>query len=130
MTADLAILVATAVLSLLLPLTYLIGRMQTPGGMEWALGNRAQPLQLPPWAERAQRAHTNLIENLGPFAVLVLVAQVTGAANALTAIGATIFFCARVLHAAVYIAGIVYVRTAVFFVGVAAELLILLQLFH
>ena len=37
---------------------------------------------------------------------------------------------ARVLHAAVYIAGIVYVRTAVFFVGMAAELPILLQIFQ
>jgi uncharacterized MAPEG superfamily protein len=130
MTTDLAMLVATAVLCLLMPLTYLVGRMQTAGGLEWGVGNRDQPLEVTPWAARAQRAHNNLIENLAPFAILVLVAQVSGAANALTAIGATIFFCARVAHAAVYIAGIVYVRTAVFFVGMAGELLILLQLFR
>jgi uncharacterized MAPEG superfamily protein len=130
MSTDLAMLVATAVLCLLMPLTYLIGRMQTPGGMEWGVGNRDRSFEVPPWAARAQRAHNNLVENIAPFAILVLVAQVTGKADALTAAGAVIFFCARVLHAAVYIAGIVYVRTAVFFVGMAGELLILLQLFR
>ena len=46
---------------------------------------------LPGWAERAKRAHINMAENLAPFAALVLVAHVTGAANATTAMGAAIF---------------------------------------
>jgi uncharacterized MAPEG superfamily protein len=130
MTTDLWTLVWTGVLSLLIPSIYLVGRMQTPGGMEWALGNREQPLRLPDWAERAQRAHANLVENLAPFAILVLVAHGAGKANGWTATGAQLFFWARIAHLAVYTAGIVGVRTAVFFVGVAGELLILLQLFR
>lgn len=130
MTTDLWMLVATAVLSMLVPMIYLSGRMQAPGGMEWALGNRDRELTgIPPFAARAIRAHTNLTENLAVFAILVLVAHVAGKANGLTALGAVIFFLARVAHIVVYTAGITIVRTAVFFVGVAGELLILSQLF-
>jgi len=78
---------------------------------------------------RAQRAHLNLLQNLAPFAILVLVAQVSGKANATTALGATIFFWARVAHAAVYIAGIRYLRTLVFAVATLGAVLILTQLF-
>jgi uncharacterized MAPEG superfamily protein len=130
MTTDLWMLVWTALLCLLIPAIVVAGRMQTPGGMEWALGNRDVPLEVPPWAARAQRAHLNLIENLAPFAILVLAAHVSGAANAMTALGAVIFLLARVVHVIVYTAGITVVRTVVFFVGIAAELLILLQLFR
>jgi uncharacterized MAPEG superfamily protein len=130
MTTDLTMLVATALLCLSIPVIYLIGEIQTPGGMEWGIGNRAEPLTLPEWAARAKRAHLNLIENLAPFAILVLAAQVSGKANGMTARGAEIFFLARVAHVAVYTAGITGVRTAVFFIGTAGELLILIQLFR
>ena len=128
MTTDLTMLVWTGLLCLLLPTTYLVGRMQVPGGLAWGFGNRDSDLAVPAWAGRAYRAHLNLLENLAPFAILVLVAHVAGRANAQTALGATLFFWARVGHAAVYIAGIKYLRTAVFFVGTAGELLILGQL--
>jgi uncharacterized MAPEG superfamily protein len=128
MTTDLQMLVWTALLSVSMPVVYLVGRASAPGGLAWAFGNRDQPLEAAPWAGRAVRAHQNLVENLAPFAILVLVAHVTGLANATTALGATIFFWGRVLHAVVYAAGILYLRTAVFFVGVLGELLILIQL--
>jgi uncharacterized MAPEG superfamily protein len=130
MTTDLTMLVATAVLCLLIPMIYLTGELQTPGGLEWGIGNRAEPLKLPEWAARAKRAHLNLIENLAPFAILVLVAQVSGKANTWTALGAQIFFWGRVAHVVVYTAGITGVRTAVFFLATAGEVLILVQLFR
>jgi uncharacterized MAPEG superfamily protein len=128
MTTDLTMLVATAVLCLLIPVIYLVSQAQTPGGLAWGLGNRAEPFQLPEWAARAKRAHLNLVENLAPFAILVLVAHATGKSDGLTALGAQLFFWARVAHVAVYTAGIVGVRTVVFFVGTAGEFLILVQL--
>lgn len=128
MSTDLTMLVWSAVLCLLIPTIYLVGRARTPGGMDWALGNRAQSLAVPEWAARAQRAHLNLIENLAPFAILVLVAHVSGKSNALTALGAELFFWARLAHVVVYTAGLIGVRTAVFFVGTAGQLLILIQL--
>ena len=128
MTVDLSMLVCTALLSLLMPAIYLVGRTQAPGGMQWALGNRDRPLEVAPWTARAIRAHQNLTENLAPFAVLVLVAHVAGKADGVTALGAIVFFAARVAYAAVYIAGLIGVRTAVFFVGVFGEILILSQI--
>jgi uncharacterized MAPEG superfamily protein len=130
MTTDLWMLVWTAVLALGLPFIYLAGLTLVPGGAAWGLGNRAEPLAaIPQWAARAQRAHLNLLQNLAPFAILVLVAQVSGKANATTALGATTFFWARVAHAAVYIAGIRYLRTLVFGVATFGAVLILGQLF-
>src|ERR1700760_3269774 len=69
---------------------------------------------LPPfsgWAGRAQRAHLNMLENLGIFALSVLVAKMTARADATTALGATIFFWARLIYAIVYLAGIPWLRT-------------------
>lgn len=131
MTTDLWMLTWTALLCLVGPLVYLPSRATTPGGLAWGLGNRegARPA-FPAWAARAERAHANLVENLAPFAVLVLVAHVAGKTNALTALGASIFFWARVAYVPVYVAGIPYLRTVVFFVAAAGELLILAQLFR
>ena len=132
MTTDLWMLVWTAVLCVCLPFVYLTSRISTPGGLAWGLGNRDRPFQseFPVWAGRAERAHRNLLENLAVFAILVLVAHVAGKANATTALGATIFFWSRVAHAAIYIAGITYLRTLVFTVAFLGELMIFLQLFR
>ena len=130
MTTDLWMLVWSAVLGLAMPVTYLVGRSMTPGGVAWAFGNRDAPLPVPPWTARAQRAHANLLENLPAFAILVLVAQAAGKANATTALGAELFFWGRLVYVAVYIAGIIGLRTAVFFVATAGQLLILAQLFR
>lgn len=130
MTVDLWMLVASALLSHTWVLVYGVGRAQTPGGLEWGFGNRDAPLPVAEWTSRAVRAHLNLLENLTPFAILVLTAHVAGKANAMTALGATIFFVARIAHALIYTAGIKVVRSAVFGVGLAGEILILAQLFR
>lgn len=130
MTTDLWMLVWTAVLCMTIPVVVATGRMQAPGGLDYGISNREGPPPAEPaWATRAGRAHMNLVENLAVFAILVLVAHVAGKANATTALGATIFFWSRLAHAAVYIAGITYVRTVVFFTAMVGELMILSQLF-
>jgi uncharacterized MAPEG superfamily protein len=129
MTTDLWMLVATGLLSTFVPLIYAAGRFQVPGGFAWAFGNRETPLDVAPWVSRAVRAHQNLTENLALFAILVLTAHVAGKANAATALGASLFFWGRLAHIFIYTAGLVYLRTAVFFVAAAGELVILLQLF-
>jgi uncharacterized MAPEG superfamily protein len=129
MTTDLQMLVWTALLCLVLPGLYAIGRSARPGGLAWGLGNRDTKLEAAPWVERAVRAHANLVENLPPFVALVLVAHVTGRADETTALGASVFFWARVAHAAAYTAGVVYVRTAVFLVSLVGEGMIVSRLF-
>ena len=130
MTVDLWMLVASGLLCLSIPFVYLAGRSGAPGGTQWGFGNRDTTLAVPAWTARAERAHANLVENLTPFAIVVLVAHVTGKANATTALGAELFFIGRVAHVIVYTAGIIYLRTAVFFVAAVGEFLILLQLFR
>ncbi|MFP6599987.1 MAG: MAPEG family protein [Deltaproteobacteria bacterium] len=75
MTTDLWMLVWTAFLSISVPLVYGTGRLQASGGAKWLAGNRDTALDVAPWVKRAERAHLNLIENIGPFAALVLVAH-------------------------------------------------------
>jgi uncharacterized MAPEG superfamily protein len=130
MTTDLWMLVWTAFLCLAMPMVYLPSRVTTPGGTDWGFGNRdgARP-PFPAWAERAQRAHANLTENVAPFAILVLVAHVAGKANATTALGATIFFWARLAYVPLYTIGVPYIRTVAFFAAAAGEVLIAMQLF-
>ena len=130
MAGDLFWLVCTALLSLVLPTIYLVGRVQTPGGQAWAFGNRDTSLAVPGWTARAIRAHDNLTENLAPFAIFVLVAHAAGKSSGTTELGAMIFFFARVAHFLVYTAGIVYLRTFVFFIGTVGEVMILIALFR
>jgi len=61
--------------------------------------------------------------------VLVLIAAVAGKANANTALGATIFFWARLVYAVVYLAGVPWLRTVVWFVSVVGMVMIAVQLF-
>ena len=127
MTTDLVMLAWSAVLCALLFVPY--GIAQTlRWGIPISVGNRTETPSLPEWAERAIRAHRNMLENFPHFAALVLVASLGGAANETTALGATIFFWARLSHAALYIAGVPWLRTVAFFTGFAGEVLILTQI--
>ena len=84
MTTDLWMLLASAMFCLAMPFLALPGVFQASSGISWAFGNRGTPLETPEWTARVRRAHSNMIENLAPFAILVLVAHVTGLANETT----------------------------------------------
>jgi uncharacterized MAPEG superfamily protein len=115
MTTELTLLAWSAVFCLLLPFVSIGKLMGVPGGMAWGLGNRnAASPALPAWAERARRAHSNMVENLAPFAAVVLIAHVAGRNNAMTALGAQLFFWGRIAHAAAYIGGLSPWRTLTF----------------
>jgi uncharacterized MAPEG superfamily protein len=93
------------------------------------VGNRESIPPLSGWAGRAQRAYRNMLEGLAFFAALILVTQLAGKSNAATALGAQLFFWARLVYAPLYTIGIPWVRTAVWgisFVGLAQILMQLL----
>jgi len=97
-------------------------------GLPALAGNREG---LPPatgWAGRAARAHRNMIENLVLFAALVLIAAVAGKTSDMTLLGAQIFFWARLVYALVYLAGVPWLRTGVWFVSVIGLALIFFAL--
>jgi uncharacterized MAPEG superfamily protein len=91
-------------------------------------GNREN---LPPatsWAGRAERAHRNMLENLGLFAILVLVTDITSHNNAMTGLGVQVFFWARVAYAVIYVIGLPWLRTGVWTISVVGLIMIFLQL--
>ena len=97
-------------------------------GLPVLAGNRETLPPITGWAGRAQRAHRNMIENLVLFAALVLVCIVADKTNATTLLGAQIFLWARVGYAIVYIAGVPWLRTGVWFVSAIGLVMIFLQL--
>jgi len=78
--------------------------------------------------QRLLRLTANLQENLIMFAIVVLVATVLGVSNEATAMGATIFFFARVAHAIIYAAGWPMIRPLFYFVSLYGIIAILLEL--
>jgi uncharacterized MAPEG superfamily protein len=97
-------------------------------GLDTLAGNREGLPEMKGFAGRARRAHLNMIENMVLFTALVLVATVAGKANAMTAMGATIFFWGRLVYAVIYLLGIAWLRTAAWFVSVIGMAMIAWQL--
>lgn len=97
-------------------------------GLPALAANREGLPEITGWAGRAARAHRNMLENLVLFAALVLVAVAADRTNAMTLLGAQLFFWARLAHALIYLIGIPWLRTGVWAVSVAGMILIFLQL--
>ncbi len=97
-------------------------------GLGTLAGNREGLPEIKGWAGRAARAHRNMLESLVLFAALVLVAVAAGKTNDATAMGAQIFFWARVAYAFVYVAGIPWLRTGVWGVSIVGLAMIFVQL--
>jgi uncharacterized MAPEG superfamily protein len=96
-------------------------------GVPMLAGNRAHLPKLTGWVGRAQRAHANMLENLVLFVPLVLITEIANRNDAMTGLGVELFFWARLVYAIVYIAGVPWLRTAVWGVSVAGMILIFLQ---
>jgi uncharacterized MAPEG superfamily protein len=96
-------------------------------GLPMLAGNREGMPLLTGWAGRAQRAHHNMLESLVLFAALVLVAVAAQKTSTTTLVGAQIFLWARVAYAVIYVIGIPWLRTAVWFASVIGLVMIFLQ---
>jgi uncharacterized MAPEG superfamily protein len=92
-------------------------------------GNRDNVPPLPAWAGRAKRAHANMVENLAPFAAVLLAAQAAGKLGAMTALGAQLFFWFRVAHWVAYLIGIPYLRTIMWVGSVVGMVMIVVAFF-
>jgi len=127
MTPLLTLLVWSAILAFV-QLLVAVGGAQMQVGLMPLVGNRENLPPIVGWAGRARRAQLNMLEYLVLFAILVLVAQIAGKTNAMTLLGAQIFFWARVAYAIIYVAGVPWLRTAAWAVSVIGLVIILLQL--
>ena len=113
MKIELTMLAWSAALCVILAVPYTIGLILERGLPEVA-GNRENFAPPTGWIGRGQRAHRNMVENLIPFAALALAVVIANKTSGTTALAAQLFFWSRLLHAAVYIAGITWVRTLAF----------------
>jgi uncharacterized MAPEG superfamily protein len=93
-------------------------RVWTIDGVIIAFGNRDN---LPPpsaLSGRADRTASNTMENFVLFAAIALTIHAAGLDNERVATGAQMFFWARVVYVPVYYAGITYLRSAIWLIGV------------
>jgi len=127
-TFELIILLVTTVWTLSLALPPFVARLMTPKGLTWGLSNRDYEPSLPPWHARSNRAHSNMVENLTPFAIIIVVAHIAGVSNDWTQGGALGFLVLRILHAICYIGGLTPWRTHAFNLSLVAEGIILSQI--
>ena len=119
MTTELFYLFLTALLTGVLWIPVVIGYVSSRGPLKPSDYKAAPTSPLPDWVNRANRAHINAVENLAPFAAMVLIAHLTGVSTSITAISAAVFFYARAAHALFHISGfgLFMARTIAFTVG-------------
>jgi uncharacterized MAPEG superfamily protein len=99
-------------------------------GVEWNVGPRdGASAPLSPRAGRAQRALDNYKETWPAFIALALGLAVTGSTGGLGAIGAVIWFCARIVYLPLYIAGVPRWRSVVWLVSMLGLFLMLIRFF-
>ncbi|MFC4234982.1 MAPEG family protein [Thalassospira xianhensis] len=134
MPIELALLVLNALFCLAFPWVYNWSYGRQVGGKR-LMGNRDNLPERQGLAARGLRAHQNHLENLVPFAIIILVAYAIGISNTVTVACAVVFTIARFAHAGFYFAGITRlpgingVRSIAYFVSLFAMLIFALQLF-
>ena len=89
----------------------------TKEGRDIGLGNRDNLKEATPMGGRAERAAKNSIEAAVFFVPLALIANAAGL-DAEVMLGAQVAFWARIAYVPVYIAGIKYLRSLVWIIGV------------
>ena len=127
MSTELEVLAWLSGLTIFMWLPYILAHIVNVGLMP-ALTYRADSEPLPGWAARVKRAHYNAIENLVPFAALVIVAHLTNISNEITASAALAYFWFRVAHYILFAVGVSFGRTLTFAGGWLAQICFLYQI--
>ena len=119
MKSELLYLLLTAILTSLLWIPVVIGYVTARGTLKAENYRVAPTSPLPDWVNRANRAHLNAVENLAPFAAVVLIAHAVGLSTSTTQACAAVYFYARLAHAVIHISGfgLLMARTVAFTVA-------------
>lgn len=124
MTIELKMLVWTLVLAFVQILLFDFART-AQYGLKWNTGPRDETMPpLSPLAGRLKSAQYNLFETLPLFIGAVLVAHLAGRDNAITAMGAQIYFWGRVVYVPLYAFGVRMLRSIVWLISTAGLLAI------
>lgn len=99
-------------------------------GLAWNASARdGEPRPLEGVAGRVNRGFSNFLETFPMFAAAVLAVVVLERGDAQTALGAQLYFWARLAYIPAYASGIPYVRSLIWAVSLVGILLVLLGLF-
>lgn len=128
MSPEIHWLALTLAMTALLSFPYVLSRVVVRGLMGVMRNPSPHDKPLPAWAERAQRAHANAVENLVLFAPAALAVHVLHRGDALTAAACGLYFFSRLLHCIVYTAGVPVVRTLAFLGGWAGVAVLVARL--
>jgi uncharacterized MAPEG superfamily protein len=130
MTQEITILLVVLLLLFALTAIQVIFTMKNNGPIT-ALGPRDSIPFPPPGIEgRIYRAIANLKESLHMFVPLILLTAILGISNESTVLGAQLYLVGRILHAPLYLSGIVSLRTAAFGLGTVGMIMITWGLFQ
>lgn len=127
MRTELWCLVANALWGVALVMLEILAKTRI-AGPAWNAGNRDEEPEVPAWVKRAGRALGNHKENFPLFLTAVLVVQLAGKNDAVTAGCAVAYVAARALHGVLYVAGVAGLRTVAFLAGFVANLVMLSRL--
>ena len=127
MNPALTYLTWAALLTALMWVPYILDRFKV-WGIVSTVSYPENPPPPSPWAGRAKKAHANAVENLAVFAVLVLAANALNAVNGTVEMAALIYLWARVVHFAVYVLAIPWVRTLAFLIGFGCQVAVAVQI--
>jgi len=128
MTPDLTVLLLAVLLAVIQLVLYAV-----PANLELERGYAAGPRDEPPRTplsirtRRIKRAFDNHVETLPWFAICVLVAHVTGRADAVTAAASWTYLAARIVYVPLYVFGVSIMRSLVWLVALLAIATILLR---
>jgi uncharacterized MAPEG superfamily protein len=128
MTTELNMLVWSVVLGLVqiaIAATFSISQR----GLGWVLSPRDTTPPLTGTAARLDRARANFLETFPLFVAIVLAAQLLQRHDAMTILGAQLYFWARLAYVPVYAAGIPYLRTLIWTTSIVGIVLLLGALF-
>ena len=127
MSTELEMVAWVSGLTIVMWVPYILAHIGNVGLIN-ALTYKGDGTPMPPWAERAKRAHYNAIENLVPFAALVFAAHLANATNEATATAAIGYFWFRIAHYLAYVFGIPTGRTITFAGSWLAQMCIFYQI--
>ena len=95
-------------------------------GLGWALGAQDEPRTQNVVAGRVERALRNYVYNLPAFIILAVCLHLGVLGTETTALGAAVWFWARIAYIPAFASGVVLVRSIAWFVSLAGLLLMLL----
>lgn len=97
-------------------------------GLGWALGPQDEAREQNIVAARIQRALRNYLETFPAFVALALALTVTQTGNATSALGAAVWFWARIVYIPAYASGVPLVRSIAWFASLGGLVMMILPL--